>query len=232
MKRSKVLQNAMENAAAAARNEGNHEPGRSTAAGAARALPRGYTAETVTEYGTSVNLALKVTGEDAMHMKKRNLCRAVTTEGLPTPPSPTPPAKSVAKYGADLLYLLDPDYFGVRNPNGEFHVVEDDVSNISIIPARNSWDWDRVRWLNVGTEARRFSQRISRVKLCQNQQVEVSSRIDFTDIIPAKWKKEPYWLEVFTGVYTDGEEVRPLVPYANIPNEDCKVDPNAMHDSL
>lgn len=234
MKRSKVLQNAMENAAAAARSEGSVEPSRPAgAAAAARPLPRGYVAETVSEYGTSVNLALKVTGEDAMNIKKRNLCRAVTTEGLPPPPNPTPQPKSVAKYGTDLLYLLDPEYFGVRNPNGEFHVLEDDLSNISIVPARNSWDWDRVRWLNIGTEARRFSQRIARAKLCQSQNVAISSRNDFTSIMPAKWKREPYWLEVYTGVYTDSEgETRPLIPHVNIPNEECKVDPVAMHDSL
>lgn len=227
MKRSRVLQNAMDTNATSSNNEPS-----TAAAGGQRALPKGYiTVSLADEAGKTITIAVKsTTDEDAMNAKKRNMLRAISAEGLP--PAPPLDPKIIAKYGADLMYLLDKEHFGVRNPNGDFHVLQDDNSNVSLVPARNSWDWDRIRRLNVSSDVRRFIQRVARCKLCQNQGVEVTSRVDFTDIIPPKWKDETFWQEVFTGVYTEGDDVRPLVPYANIPDEECEIDPEIMHDTL
>lgn len=159
---------------------------------------------TLVEHASNSINKIKKTYTKELQEKSRVLAN-INTEPIWLPASQSCPPSF--KHDDDVFineskYLLDPSFFGVRNPNAEFMLPKLHGAYNCAIPARNSWDWDRlIKVLMRGDVVlQNFVAKLARVKLCNRMGVPPDSDSAFSDEMPEKWRDNHIWEMVFSGV--------------------------------
>lgn len=231
MKRSSVLSNAVATTAKIQRlQEDDKNDSRA---------PAGYVvvrhAVDPSKGGEKIDMALLQDSQDVVKAKRKQAFNVVSSQGLPPHPTSPPSIESAELYGPHLMYLLDPAYFGVRNPNCELYIYANSRSfNTSFMPARNSWDWDRLSFMTTVAEVRRLIQCFARYKLCQSKSVSPDCDTDFTGCgMPPRWVKDKFWQEVYRGSFENEKgELVALIRPCSVHPQDTKIDCTVMFASF